>query len=227
MTFFKTKAKHVMTVEGKSTMTAMRYLLLCPFLLILAVDSAKDSDKEDSVCRLYMAKSSTSTADWPLWGIYAGVDFDEAEQLGEPDVAIQMHNVMAHAMEQDDTEEDEYEMKSLERRSVEIMEQFTWVADSSGAKYELEPDEKINTAIPGTALLAAYGPKMANAAFNHTSSYFRPVLNEKPGQAHAGRGAYSHFYNVAMRTTTMIPAGFEIFMDYGENFKVRNESLHI
>ena len=118
---------------------------------------------------------------------------------------------------QDDTEEDEPEMKSLERKSVEIMEQFTWVADSSGAKNELEPDEKINTAIPGTALLAAYGPKMANAAFNHTSSYFRPALNEKPGQAHPGRGAYSHFYNVGMRSTTMIPAGFEIFMDYGAN----------
>ena len=42
---------------------------------------------------------STSTAELPLWGIYAGVDFDDAVQLGEPDVAIQMHNLMAHAMD--------------------------------------------------------------------------------------------------------------------------------
>lgn len=194
------------------------------FLLLttcIASVSAKENDVDDNACRLYLAESSTSTVELPLWGIYAGVDFDDDVQLGEPDVAIQMHNLMAHAMDQDDTEEDEPdEMRSLRRTSVEVMEQFTWVAVSSGAIDELGPGEKINSAIPGTALLAAYGPKMANVAFNHTSSYFRPALNEQPGQAHPGRGAYSHFYNVGMRSTTMIPAGFEIFMDYGANYKV-------
>lgn len=203
-------------------LSRQKYLIvLCLFLILSLVSAKKESDdSDDNTCRLYLAKSSTSTPELPLWGIYAGVDFDDAVPLGEPDVAIQMHNVIWNAMEKEDSEEDDYAMKSLERRSVEIIEAFTWVADSSGATNELGPEEKINTAIPGTALLAAYGPKMANAAFNHTSSYFRPALNENPGQAHPGRGAYSHFYNVGMRSTTVIPAGFEIFMDYGANFKV-------
>lgn len=192
------------------TMRSLRWARLLSLTVVMATDE----------CRLYMAKSSTSTVEEPKWGIFAGVDFDNAEQIGEPDVAIQMHNVMSHAMDEKDSEEDDFEEKSLERKSVELMERFTWVADSSGASHEVKPGGKINTAIPGTALLAAYGPKMTNAAFNHSSSYFRPALGESAGVAHPGRGASSHFYNVGMRSTTMIAAGFEIFMDYGENFEV-------
>ena len=192
-------------------MTMMWYLGLG--LLLLTAARAVDE------CRLYLAVSSTSTTEEPKWGVFAGVDFDENVEIGPPDVAVQIHNLMAHAMNEDDNEEDEYEGKSLERKSVEMMERYTWVADSSGAQLELKEGEKINTALPGPALLAAYNGKLTNAAFNHSSAYFRPPLGESPGKTHPGRGASSHFYNVGMRSTVSIPAGHEIFMDYGENFE--------
>jgi hypothetical protein len=80
---------------------------------------------------------------------------------------------------------------------------------------------KINSVIAGTALLAAFNAKLTNVNFNTSSAYFRPPMGESPGEAHAGRGASSHFFNVGLKTTTKIPAGHEIFLDYGDNFSVR------
>lgn len=172
-------------------------------------------------CSLYMAESSTSTVEAPKWGIYAGVDFEEGVELGPPDIAIQVHNLMANVFDQDDEEEEEEDEKSLERQSAEMIERFTWVPDSSAGAFEMSAG-KINTVIAGTALLAAYNAKTTNANFNISSAYFRPSLGESPGEAHPGRGASSHFFNVGLKSTTKIPAGHEIFMDYGENFSVRH-----
>jgi len=208
-------AKHTQSI----TMTAaLRYALWWSLLSISAVAAADE-------CTLYMAVSSTSTVEQPTWGIYAGIDFDEGTELAQPDIAIQLFNVLGNAMDEHDSEEDDDETKSLHRKSVEMMERYTWVADSSAATNELAKEGKINTAIPGTALLAAYHDKFVNAAFNHTSAYFRPYLGETPGKAHPGRGASSHFYNVGMRATTIIPAGGELFLDYGQNFEVRGKEL--
>jgi hypothetical protein len=168
-----------------------------------------------------MAVSSTSTVEEPKWGIYTGVDLGENTQIGPPDIAIQLHNFMANSLGEEDDEDAEEDDKTLVRKSAEMMEGYTWVADVSAAAFEMR-DGKVNSLITGTALLAAYSAKQTNANFNHTSAYFRPSLGEKSGESHAGRGASSHFYNVALKTTTKIPAGHEIFMDYGENFEVRS-----
>ena len=167
-----------------------------------------------------MAVSSTSTVEAPKWGIYAGVDYEEDEELGPPDIAIQVHNLMANVLDEDDEEEEEEDEKSLQRKSAEMIERYTWVADFSAGAFELTAG-KANTVIAGTALLAAYDAKSTNANFNTSSAYFRPSLGESPGEAHPGRGASSHFFNVGLKATTKIPAGQEIFMDYGDNFSVR------
>ena len=195
-------------------MQRLSWTLLC-LLVALTVVRAQDE------CTLYLAVSSTSTEEEPTWGVYAGVDFDENAQVGAADVAIQMHNIMNHAMDQQDDEEDEEDEKSTRRKTVELIERFTWVADSSGGLLELREGRKINTAIPGAPLLAAYDVKFVNAAFNHTAAFFRPYLGESPGEAHPGRGASSHFYNAVLRSTKVIPAGGELFLDYGQNFQVR------
>jgi hypothetical protein len=175
-------------------------------------------------CSLYMAVSSTSTVEEPKWGIYAGVDFGENTQLGPPDLAIQLHNIMANSLGEEDDEEAEEEDKTLLRKSAEMLERYTWVADSSAGAFEMR-DGKLNSVISGTALLASYSAKLTNANFNHSSAYFRPSLGEQAGDPHAGRGASSHFYNVAIKTTSKIPAGHEVFMDYGDNFAVRSVLL--
>lgn len=202
-----------------------RVLSLVALIFIALGISAKEQDTNDSSpsCRLYMAVSSTSTVEEPKWGIYAGVDFDENTQLGEPDVAIQFHNLMAHNMvEGDDEDDDDDEAKSLQRKTVELLERFSWVSDSSGASNEVKAPARCNTILPGTALLAGYNGKLTNTAFNHSSSYFRNAMGEAPPTTtHEGRGASSHFYNIGLYSKQLIPTGFELFMDYGENFEVR------
>jgi hypothetical protein len=198
-----------MTMRGVSTTI---WLSLLPLAALAAEE-----------CSLYLAESSTSTVDEPKWGVFAGVDFGENAQLGPADIAVQLHNLLANSLGEDDDEDDDNDDddKTLVHRSAEMMEGYTWVADSTGAAFEMR-DGKLNSLISGTALLASYHAKLTNANFNHSSAYFRPPLGENPGESHPGRGASTHFYNVAVKTTTKIPAGHEIFMDYGENFVVRS-----
>jgi hypothetical protein len=102
---------------------------------------------------------------------------------------------------------------------VDWFEQYIWVPESSGGQFELaHPNAKIVTAIPGLGVLGGYNPKMTNVNWNHSSAYHREAWNEYPGEAHPGRGAYSNYYNLELASTEEIPAGREIFLNYGENW---------
>jgi len=51
------------------------------------------------------------------------------------------------------------------------------------------------------------------------------MLGELAGQSHAGRGAQTPFYNVAIKATTEILTGSEIFLNYGANYVEETEEL--
>lgn len=107
---------------------------------------------------------------------------------------------------------------------VDWFEQFIWVPHSSGGQFELaEADARIVTAIPGIGVMGSYNPKLTNADWNHSSAYHREAWNEYPGEPHPGRGAYSNYYNLQMAATEVIPAGKEIFLEFGENWEEENE----
>ena len=107
---------------------------------------------------------------------------------------------------------------------VDWFEQYIWVPHSSGGQFEIiENDARIVTAIPGGGVVGGYNPKMTNADWNHSSAYHREAWNEFPGVSHPGRGAYSNYFNVELASTEDIPAGKEVFLNYGDNWSEEDE----
>ena len=186
---------------------------------IVVAKKTKDNDNNSGdQCGMYMAISSTSTVDDTKWGLYAGQDIPADSPIGYPDVAINIFNLQGNAHLVDEEEDD----LSLVAATVEFFEQFIWVPLPSGGHFELE-DGRTVTAIPGAGVLGGFNPKLTNADWNHSSAYFRPAMGEQPTVNHPGRGAYTNFFNVGLRSKEEIPAGREIFLDYGENWESEAE----
>lgn len=165
-------------------------------------------------CGIYIAISSTSTVDDTKWGLYAGKDFDKNVPLGYPDIAINIINLQGNSHLADENDESGL----LVAQAVEFFEQFIWVPIPSGGQFEMEEGRTV-TAIPGAGVLGGFNPKLTNADWNHTSAFFRPALGEQRAVNHPGRGAFTPFFNVALRTKDQIQAGREIFLDYGDNWE--------
>lgn len=185
------------------------FLALAAASSALASTAAAEEDNHDDQCGLYLAVSSSSTAEEPKWGIYAGKELDKNLPVGFGEVALQTFHLMANAMTEDQDEEDE---------EVEFFEQYIWVPHGSGGQFELADGGRTVTAIPGAGVLGGYNVRLTNSDWNHSSAYHREAWNEEPGVAHPGRGAYSNFFNVGMKSTQKIPAGMEIFVNYGDNW---------
>lgn len=188
------------------------YPLATLFAVLVATSSAEKEDDNHDQCGMYMAISSTSTVEDTKWGIYAGKDYQKNAPLGYPDIAINIFNLQGNAHLVDDGEASE----TLVAQTVEFFEQFIWVPIPSGGQFELD-DGRAVTAIPGAGVLGGFNPKLTNADWNHSSAFFRPNMGEEREVNHPGRGAYTPFYNVALRSKDEIQVGREIFLDYGDN----------
>ena len=64
---------------------------------------------------------------------------------------------------------------------------------------------------------------LTNADWNHSLAYRRPAWGETAGLAHPGRGASSPYFDVTLSATEKIPAGMEIFINYGDNWNSEEE----
>lgn len=90
------------------------------FWLFLAVVATSSWAEEEDQCGLYLATSSTSTADEPKWGIFAGKAFDARSPIGFGEVAIHTHHMEANAFSGD--VDQEYLMNI-----VDYFENYIWV----------------------------------------------------------------------------------------------------
>lgn len=152
-------------------------------------------------------------------GFYAGKDIAAKTPVGFGDIAIHTFNLMANQIYMEDDKPVDDLDANPQANLVDWIEQYLWVPYSSGGQYELEGDgTRIITAVPGGGVLGGYNPKMTNVDWNHSSAYHRDALNEYPGVSHPGRGAYSSYYNLQLASTETIPAGKEIFLNYGDNW---------
>jgi len=186
-------------------------------------DFDDEKGKNEGSCGLYMATSSTSLSTDHKWGVYAGKDFEKDSPIGFGDIAIHSFNMMANNIWMDETGEvmDDLDTNDL-ANIVDWFEQFVWVPTSSGGQFEIHDTiygAKIITAIPGTGVIGGFNPKMTNADWDHSSAYHREAWNEFPGEAHPGRGGYSNYFNLELKSTEVIPAGKEIFVEFGDNWQ--------
>jgi hypothetical protein len=159
-------------------------------------------------------------------GFFAGKDIPSKTPIGYGDVAIHTFHLMAnqiYANPENGAPMDDLDDNPL-ANIVDWFEQYIWVPHGSGGQFEiLEHDARIVTAIPGGGVVGGYNPKMTNADWNHSSAYHREAWNEYPGVAHPGRGAYSNYFNVELASTEHIPAGKEIFLNYGDNWEEKED----
>jgi hypothetical protein len=171
---------------------------------------------EAETCGLYLAVSSTSTAEETNWGLYSGRELAPRVSVGFPDVGINMINLRAHGVPTDA----ENDRNTLLSRTVDFLESFVWVPDPAGAKFEVQ-NGKIITAIAGAGVLGGFNVKLTNANWKHSAAYRRPRLEHENDveKNHPGRGASTPFYNVMLESSTEISQGSEIFVDYGDNWE--------
>uniref|UniRef100_A0A7S4AHG7 SET domain-containing protein n=1 Tax=Pseudo-nitzschia australis TaxID=44445 RepID=A0A7S4AHG7_9STRA len=182
------------------------------------------ADDSEGSCGLYLATSSTSLPGDHKWGVYTGKDIPINSPIGFGDVAIHTFHLMANNIWMDPETDEIVDNLDVNQYAnvVDWFEQFVWVPHSSGGQFEIEDTvygAKVVTAIPGTGVLGGYNPKLTNADWNHSSAYHREALNEYPGEAHPGRGAYSNYYNLELSSTELIQAGKEIFLQFGDNWE--------
>eukprot|EP00543_Licmophora_paradoxa_P007594 CAMPEP_0202454024 /NCGR_PEP_ID=MMETSP1360-20130828/11861_1 /ASSEMBLY_ACC=CAM_ASM_000848 /TAXON_ID=515479 /ORGANISM="Licmophora paradoxa, Strain CCMP2313" /LENGTH=660 /DNA_ID=CAMNT_0049073247 /DNA_START=90 /DNA_END=2072 /DNA_ORIENTATION=+ len=197
------------------------FVLVLVLVLVLCcgsslVESSTSDDEEGPVCSMYLAESSTSSPEDPKWGLFTGLDLTKGDIVGSPEVAINIHNLLGNARPQHATSQTTREALL----SAEFLEQYIWVPDMAGGKFELDSnDGKIVTAIPGGGVLGGFHDKLTNTDWYHSGSYHRQAIGEIVGLPHPGKGAFSPFYNVTLMAKEMMVAGAEIFLDYGENWE--------
>ena len=196
------------------------FLLLggSPATLVMADETAA-SPEESAIpqCGLYMAVSSTSTADEPKWGLFAGETIEKGARVGYGEVAIQTFHMLANQLSPAD--EQDNPTPNFLADVVDFFEQYIWVPHNSGGQYELADSGRIVTAIPGVGVLGGYNPKMTNADWNQSRAYHRPNWGEHATLTHPGRGASSQYHESSLSALETIPAGMEIFINYGENWE--------
>lgn len=192
-------------------MTLSRTSLLS-LLYLLSISRAEE---EKDQCGLYLAVSSTATADRTVWGIYAGKDIGKGETIASPDLAVNTLNLRANNLLDSSEEED---LQALLLKPLEFLEESFWVGDATGGKFELQ-EGRIIGAISGPGFLGAYESSMTNAEWFHKQVYQRTRMGEETGVAHPSRGAISPFYDTTCMSTEEIPAGAEIFINYGSSWE--------
>lgn len=100
--------------------TVKYYYLLLVATLSLSTRVSLSSANEEKECGLYLAISSTSTADDPKWGVFAGKAYSKRTKIGFGDVAIHAHQLDANALSQNEHQE-------YLTNIVDFIENFIWV----------------------------------------------------------------------------------------------------
>lgn len=174
-------------------------------VLLLLINGSIVSAEE---CRLWLGPSHLGTENEPEFGMFAGVDFEANDIV--PDVELAIPFIDWTEQYNRDTA-----MKNL---VVEFVESQVWTGDfAGGAKWE--GDHGTIVAIPGIGNLANYHSGTHNVDWQQSAALLRKKLDVfESGVAHPARGAITPYYNLTMKATQKIPAGMELFANFGETW---------
>ena len=179
----------------------LRWLLLA----LLGLPSAQAGEKEKDVCRLWMAPSTLTVPNTVQYGLFAGIDFSKDDILPDVELAIPYVDFFI----------DGNKGSIYTKLILDYLENQMWTADYSGAKYE--GNVTTTPFIPGAGSLGNYHTLVANADWLSAASILREREKiTEPGKPHLSRGAITNVYNVTMVAIQRIPAGMEIFPNYGD-----------
>jgi hypothetical protein len=196
-----------MLSSRRATTAVISFLLLLgQTRTVVAAATENDVAHDETVCRLWLAPSYLSEGSTVKYGLFAGVDFAVNETI--PDVEIGFPFV--------DFLVDPNKNTRYNKGILDYLEGLMWTSDYAGAKFE--GNHTATTFIPGVGALSNYHSGYSNIDWLQGSVLLRDREKglTEPGQAHLSRGAISNTYNLTMVATRHIPAGMELFANYGD-----------
>ena len=173
--------------------------------LTMALAVTQSTASESDECRLYMAPSTLGSKNNIKFGLYAGVDFNINETIPDIEIGIPFVDFFLDFHRQDEDE----------KRITDYLENQIWSPDFASSKFE--GNHSTSPFFPGIGAIGNYHSLISNADWLAAASILREREDfTEPGQPHLSRGAITNLYNVTMIATERIPAGMEIFPNYGD-----------
>ncbi|KAL3821732.1 hypothetical protein ACHAXA_008468 [Cyclostephanos tholiformis] len=175
-------------------------------LFITLVSSSSASffaSKNDPLdrCGIYLAESST---DHTL-GNFAGRAFERDDSIGSSEAIVQILDIRHHNME-----------------SGILIENFLrtmWSGDATAGSGE---GLEVVSAVGGPSFSSTGHVGMINAVIYHPSTLLRTdsdlIASGYDEITSPGRGAFTMYHNLTLLAVDKIPAGMEIFLDFGAEY---------
>jgi hypothetical protein len=211
----------------RSSISVIFLFLLLAEPLPTAAAGENNDDKDSSSCPLWIAPSNTDITakenkKFTKYGLYAGRTYTQNSTLPFSELAIPLIDFFG----------DYNRQTRMGEEILAFMEDNLWTPEFIGSHFE--GNISAPAIIPGTGLLANYHTGYSNANFLQAAIFLREaMLSSTPtavndddidgdagpfprmGQAHLMRGAVTPYYNATLKATQDIPAGMEIFADFG------------
>jgi hypothetical protein len=177
-------------------------------LLIPPVEAAASEGDEPTSCRLWLAPSAVSTDRKPKFGLFAGATYSMDDIIPLSELAIPLSDFM------------EYPNRARSQYDSDILDfvqSFVWTSEYAGGRWEGNYSSTVF--VPGIGILSNYHTGHSNVDWLQGS-----VLKRErnaftlPGIAHPSRGAITPYYNMTLRAIRTIPAGMELFANFGEQW---------
>ena len=177
-------------------------------LVILSAPSsaAAKKDTSDDQCAIYLAESSTGH----VLGSYAGVAFNPDDIIGPSDAIVQFVDIRAHNQHLADTDE------GL------LLENFLGTCWSGDATAGMNEGDEVISGVGGPCFSSTGHVGMINAVIYQPSTLLRTdsdLLSSGYDEMKSpGRGAFTTYHNLTLLAVDKIPAGQEIFLDFGAEY---------
>uniref|UniRef100_A0A7S3LBW9 SET domain-containing protein n=1 Tax=Amphora coffeiformis TaxID=265554 RepID=A0A7S3LBW9_9STRA len=183
-------------------------------VLAASVASAAVAESDPDTCRLWMAPSNLGTPYLAKFGLYAGVDYNVDELLPFPELALPFVDFFI----------DGNKNTPYRRGILEWLESQFWLQDYAGTKFE--GNVSSTAFVPGLGALAAYHSGVYNVEILQHAVWQRSRDPSMPdsGKADTSRGAISTFHNMTLKVTRTIPAGMELFANFGDVWDAQRDT---
>jgi hypothetical protein len=198
---FDDLADRLTKISMRLAKAAATCCLLQVFTASILVSAESDSPYDDPMeeCGLFLAESSIPDSGW---GIYTGKDLRKDEFIHPSDLAIQAVDFVDHMLLRNElTGEELPQWKMVD---------YVWHAWTTFADNDAK---SVDSFIPGLGMVANSHPGLNN------------LINLGPQriQGEGNNGAYTQYQQQLFQAASDLPAGHELFADYGERGRVADD----
>lgn len=172
-------------------------------LLFLTYAAAK---KDSNQCGVYLAESSTDH----VLGSFAGQSYERDEAIGSSDAIVQFVDIREHNAE-----------LSGEDDGTRL-ENFLGTCWSGDATAGMNEGDEVISGVGGPCFSSTGHVGMINAVIYQPSTLLRTdsdlLSSGYDEMTSPGRGAFTTYHNLTLLAVDKIPAGMEIFLDFGAEY---------